>query len=252
MTLPFLSGDSTLTWSTPLGSIGYLRMTEEMLNVHGVAAERIENGYRIVGNQHARPLPLSVEGDWSSAAPMLILGAIGGSATVCGLSPESLQPDRSILDMLSQCGARVAVLENTVTVSKGTLSCFKCSGEHAPDLIPAAAALTCACEGDSVLYHLDRLRYKESDRFSAILHLLDSVGADYETDSIRTIVIHGHGSVRGRNACVPPDHRLVMAAAVLSACSASPVKIPYAECVAKSYPHFFDDFQSIGGRIDAI
>ena len=252
LTLPFLSGDSTLTWTTPIGSLGYLRMTEAMLKEHGVSVERTEHGYRIPGNQRPKRLPLSVEGDWSCAAPMLLLGAIAGSVTVRRLSPTSLQPDRKVLDILRQCGALVRVQGDEITVMKGRLMQFKCGGADAPDLIPAAAALACACEGDSVLYKLERLRYKESDRFAAILKLLRSVGADFEPESDSTIVIHGSGSIAGGTADVPGDHRMVMAAAVLSACSAAPIRIPHADSVTKSYPHFWDDFQRIGGHIDAI
>ena len=168
------------------------------------------------------------------------------------MSLDSLQPDRKVLDILSQCGAQISVQGDAVTVSKGRLLSFKCSGADAPDLIPVAAALACACEGDSVLYRLDRLRYKESDRFQALCRLLESVDADFETESSSTIVIHGSGSVRGGMAVVPPDHRMVMAAAVLSACSAKPIAVPHAESVAKSYPHFFDDYRRIGGHTDAI
>ena len=154
--------------------------------------------------------------------------------------------------MLEQCGAHVQVGAQSVTVSKGTLTGFKCSGADAPDLVPVLAALACASEGDSVLYRLERLRYKESDRFSAICRLLSSLGADYETERGDTIVIHGCGSVKGGVADVPPDHRMVMTAALLSACSAGAVTVPHAPCVRKSYPHFFDDFISLGGQIDAI
>lgn len=252
LTLPFLDGESTLTWTSPLGSFGYVRLTEAMLREHGVRLEPIENGYRIPGNQTAKPLPLDVEGDWSSAVPMLILGAIGGSVTVKGLSPDSLQPDRKILDVLSQCGAKVSVDADAVTVSKGSLCGFKCSGEQTPDLIPVLAALACAAEGDSVLYRLERLRYKESDRFAAICALLDSLGADYETERDDVIAIHGFGSLRGGAAVVPPDHRMIMSAVLMSAVSANNVSVPYADCLRKSYPGFLQDFCSVGGRLDAI
>ncbi len=252
LTLPFLSGDSTLRWTAPPVSAGYISLTERMLKEHGVSVIRKEYGYRIPGGQKPRALPLTVEGDWSCAATMLILGAILGSVTVTGLDPISEQPDRTVLDVLRQCGARVSIDGDAVTVSKGKLTGFKCSGEPAPDLIPVLAALACASEGDSVLYRLDRLRDKESDRFSALIALLGSLGADFETECDQTIAIHGHGSIPGGNADAPPDHRMVMAAALLSAVSAKPVEIGNTNSLSKSYPGFLSDFQKIGGRIHAI
>ena len=252
LTLPFLSGDSTLLWTSPLASEGYVRLTERILTEHGVTVERIENGYRIPGGQHAQISDAPVEGDWSSAAAMLVLGAISGSVTVTGLDQSSVQPDRQVLDVLRQCGAQVETTGDAVTVRHGALRGFKFDGSGAPDLVPVLAALGCASEGDSVLYRLNRLRYKESDRFDALLTLLGSLGADIETERSDTIVIHGSGCVRGGSALVPPDHRMVMAAALIGACAASPVDVPHADSVRKSYPAFFREFLRLGGMIDAI
>lgn len=252
MTLPFLSGDSTLRWTSPLSSAGYVRLTERILREHGIALVPFENGYRIPGNQKPAALPLSVDGDWSCAAAMLILGAIAGSVTVTGLDPESAQPDRLVLDVLRQCGAHVSVDRDAVTVSKGTLYGFRQSGDPAPDLVPVLAALACACDGDSALYRLGRLRGKESDRFDALLRLLRALGADFETAQNDTIVIHGHGVLDGGDAEVPSDHRMVMAAALMSAVSTRPVTVGHADSLGKSYPTFLNDFCKLGGQTDAI
>lgn len=252
LTLPFLSGDSTLLWRTPLESAGYVRLTERMLSEHGIKSERLENGFHIFGNQTPKQLPIAVEGDWSSAASMLILGAMTGSVTVTGLALDSEQPDRRVLSVLEQCGASVHTGADGVTVSRAKLRGFKFNGSEAPDLVPILAALACASESDSVLYRLNRLRYKESDRFDALTALLRSIGADFETERDDTIVIHGNGSVKGGKAALTSDHRMVMAATLMSACSAAPIVLSHPECVTKSYPDFFRDFASLGGQIDAI
>ncbi len=252
LSLPCLSGDSTLRWTTPLASAGYVRLTEHMLCEHGVTVLPIENGYRIPGDQKPKALPVSVEGDWSSAAAMLILGAISGSVTVTGLDPNSLQPDRMVLDVLRQCGARVAVGTDSVTVSKGRLLSFRQNGNTAPDLVPVLCALACACEGDSVLYRLKRLSDKESDRFDALVKLLAALGADIETERGDTILIHGHGVLDGGTADVAPDHRMVMAATLLSAVSTRPVAVCHADSLCKSYPAFLTDFVTLGGHVDGI
>ena len=121
-----------------------------------------------------------------------------------------------------------------------------------PDLFPVVTALCAGSSERSVFRNCSRLRYKESDRFAALTALLGALGADYETEHADTIVIHGCGSVRGGCACVPADHRMVMAAALMSACAASPVSVPHADAVEKSYPAFFREFEKLGGTIDAI
>ena len=252
LTLPFLDGDSTLYWTTPLESEGYVRLTERMLFEHDVRVTRIENGYQIPGGQRARIVDAPVEGDWSSSAAMLTLGAIAGSVTVTGLRQDSRQPDRHILEILEQCGAQVDATDTAVTVRRSMLRGFKCNGSIAPDLVPVLAALGCASEGESVLYRLERLRYKESNRFEAICSLLDAVGADYETERSDTIVIHGCGCVRGGRVDVPNDHRMAMAAALLGACAATPIQLTQTDSVRKSYPTFWRDFIALGGTVDAI
>ena len=48
------------------------------------------------------------------------------------------------------------------------------------------------------------------------------------------------------------DHRIVMSMTIAALCSETPVIINGAECINKSYPNFFEDIQSIGGRIEVL
>ena len=45
------------------------------------------------------------------------------------------------------------------------------------------------------------------------------------------------------------DHRIAMMAAIASTVCENPVKIKNAEAVNKSYPGFFEDFASLGGKV---
>ena len=45
------------------------------------------------------------------------------------------------------------------------------------------------------------------------------------------------------------DHRMAMATAIAGIVSLDKVEIDNAECVAKSYPTFFEDLKSIGGNV---
>ena len=47
------------------------------------------------------------------------------------------------------------------------------------------------------------------------------------------------------------DHRIAMAAAILG-CAGAPIEIQNAQCVAKSYPSFFDDIESLGANISSV
>ena len=52
------------------------------------------------------------------------------------------------------------------------------------------------------------------------------------------VVIQTHG-----------DHRIAMAAAIMGLRGDQPIVIEGAECVAKSYPEFFDDLEVIGAKL---
>jgi 3-phosphoshikimate 1-carboxyvinyltransferase len=48
------------------------------------------------------------------------------------------------------------------------------------------------------------------------------------------------------------DHRIAMALSIAAAYCAGPSEIDGCECVAKSYPNFYDDFKMLGGHADVV
>ena len=45
------------------------------------------------------------------------------------------------------------------------------------------------------------------------------------------------------------DHRIAMMLAVAATRAEGPVTVRGAECVAKSYPNFWEDYEALGGQI---
>ena len=66
------------------------------------------------------------------------------------------------------------------------------------------------------------------------------------------MVIRGKPLLRGGTVDGCNDHRIVMAAAIAATNCMEPVTIVGAEAVNKSYPGFFADFKSLGGKINEI
>jgi 3-phosphoshikimate 1-carboxyvinyltransferase len=64
-----------------------------------------------------------------------------------------------------------------------------------------------------------------------------------------TMEIQG-GDIHGGLVQSHADHRIAMAMAVLGINAKHPIIIEGADCVNKSYPAFFEDLASIGGKID--
>jgi len=248
--LPLTEGESVIRITGDVESRPYVDMTVDALRRSGVAIRTDADGrvYRVSGNQRYAPeSAATVEGDWSNAAFWLCLGAVGTrEITVTNLNLKSLQGDKSIMELLIRFGARVASLENGVTVSRGALRGIEIDAGNTPDLVPALAAVASVAEGRTVIKNAGRLRLKESDRLKTTASTLGALGADIsETDD--GLVIRGKNRLNGGTADSHGDHRIAMAAAVAASVCRQPVIIQGAEAVQKSYPGFFEDYQALGG-----
>jgi 3-phosphoshikimate 1-carboxyvinyltransferase len=142
----------------------------------------------------------------------------------------------------------VHISPDIVVVQKSELKPFDTDVTDCPDLMPPLASLACSCQGTSRIRGVDRLRYKESDRSAVLQQELSRMGIVSQITG-GNIEIQG-GSVRGGMAQSHGDHRIVMAISVLAINAKQPITIEGTECVNKSYPAFFQDLASIGGKID--
>lgn len=94
-----------------------------MLRRFGLELEKIPMGWRIPGGmKYQSPGRLALGGDWSHAAFWLAAGCLAGPVTVTGLEPESTQPDRVILPLLRQMGARIELSPEGVTAYPSRLT----------------------------------------------------------------------------------------------------------------------------------
>jgi 3-phosphoshikimate 1-carboxyvinyltransferase len=104
-----------------------------------------------------------------------------------------------------------------------------------------------AKNGVTRIYHVKRLRFKESDRIESVANMLTALGCRVRA-SDDEIIIFGAGKIRGGTVDAVNDHRIAMSAAIASCFCQEAVTIKGAQAVNKSYPHFFDDFNMLGGR----
>lgn len=251
LALPLLAGDSSIKLTSPLESAGYVDMTLSALSRFGVRAQTEPDGFFVPGNQaYCSPGSVRAEGDWSNAAFFLAAGAIGKSVTCTGLTENSAQPDRAILELLSRFGAQVVWQDDALTVSPAPIVGIDIDVSQSPDLVPILAVLGCAAKGKTRLYNARRLRMKESDRLCAVAAMVRAFGAAAE-ELPDELVITG-GALSGGSVDCCEDHRIAMAAAVASTIAKGETTLTGAQCVQKSYPSFFEDFASLGGSTDVI
>ena len=248
MALPLLNGESRLTVTGKVESAAYITMTEDALRLAGIQISKHNQVYIIKSNQKGKlPASLEVEGDWSNAAFFLALGALSPEGvTVRGLNGNSAQGDRAVLDILCAFGAEIRETAEGIFVRRGALRAVAIDAAPIPDLIPVLSVVAAGAEGETRVVNAARLRLKESDRLTSTTQLLRGLGAEVE-ELPEGLVIHGGKRLCGGMVDSVGDHRIAMSAAVAASLCEAAVTVSGAECVEKSYPRFWDDFNSLTG-----
>lgn len=246
MALPLLKENSQIVLTTPLSSKGYVDITLQVLQGYGIKIDKTPNGFIVYGNQKFKG-GIEPEGDWSNMAFFLCLGALGKKITVKGLSLNSVQGDKNILSILALFGATIKMGKNEITVSKGKMQPFKVNADDCPDLVPIVSVLGAFANGTTIIDGVWRLKIKESDRILSTLEMLKAFGIKAYSDGNK-IEIYGGAPVGGKVNSFN-DHRIVMASAVMGACASGTTTILDSGAVEKSYPTFFKDFKSVGGKV---
>lgn len=219
-----IPGISAIQIMGKLESGPYVTMTQNALSIFGCSSD----GFRVNGgNVFHSPGKLTVEGDWSNGAFFLAAQALGNNVTVDNLRMDSKQGDRAAAQWIPG-------LKEHQTIDATDI----------PDLIPILA-VTAACNQGAVFTNIRRLRLKESDRVASVIAMLKALGGNAEADE-NTMAVYGTG-LTGGTVDAQNDHRIAMSAAIAATVCTEPVTILGAQCVSKSYPHFFDEYRKLGG-----
>jgi len=248
---PRAKKDTHISLTKPVESKGYVDMTVEVLCKHSIKVEvsKDYSSIRIPSGQDYKPFKHRVPGDFSSAAYLLAAAAITSSKIrIYNLDYTSKQGDKVILEILRQAGVNVHVGENHVEVHGAINNPIKIDAGDIPDLVPACTAIACYAVGRSEIRNARRLRYKESDRLTALYTEFKKMGA-HITVKGNSLTITGPCELHG--ALIDPhnDHRIAMACAVAALGANGDSTIMNAECVSKSYPKFFRDLSLLGANI---
>jgi 3-phosphoshikimate 1-carboxyvinyltransferase len=249
MALPFIEGDSRLTVTGRLESEAYITMTEDALKLSGVKLDKHDRSYSIPGGQRCSlPHELHVEGDFSNAAFFLCMGALSDKGLlVTGLNPDSHQGDKAVVEILRRFGAEVEPKPDGYFVRGGGLHGQIIDAKPIPDLIPVLSVVASLAQGETKVINAARLRLKESDRLKSTTELLAALGADIQ-ELEDGLIIHGKPSLIGGSVDSWGDHRIAMAAATASCGCTELIELSGSQAVTKSYPRFWDDFDSLTGE----
>ena len=218
LALSLHKGKSRLSITGKVESKPYITMTEQAMALFGAP-------------DYHSPGLVTVEGDWSNGAFWLAAKALDSRIEITGLDPDSAQGDRAVFDMLPRLS------EKNQTISAADI----------PDLVPILAVAAAAMNG-AEFKDIHRLRLKESDRVASVIAMLTALGgkADATEDTLTVFPCTFKGGTV--DAC--NDHRIAMAAAIAATVCTAPVTILGADCVKKSYPGFWEEFNRLGGKYE--
>ena len=254
--LPLLKGDSEIIITSPLESASYVDMTLNCLAKYGVKVENVDGAHRhylVPGKQHFKAQDSKVEGDWSQAAFWTVGGALGAGITASGVDFTSLQGDKAVIEIMQRMGADIVKNADSVTVNSGATQATVIDASNCPDIIPVLTVLAAVSEGTTKIINAGRLRIKECDRLAAMTSELNKMGAEI-TEEPEGLTISGkpEGLQGGVEVDAWNDHRIAMSLAIAAQCCAEPITLTGAGSVSKSYPDFWEDYKSVGGKFEVL
>ena len=245
MMLPLCRGVS-VTVTGKFESKPYVDLTVSAMRQADLGVEIKDRTYTVRGRYDLRDC--SVEGDWSNSAFFLCASALGGDIGVTNLSADSLQGDRGVLSVLTDFGAEINTDNNKISCRAQGLAAAQIDATDIPDLVPVLSVVAALSAGRTVITGAARLTLKESDRLQTVCKLITDLGGRCEV-TCDGLIIDGVSKLSGGEVDGSNDHRIVMSAAIAAIGCDAPVVINGAQAVNKSYPGFFDDFVSLGGKI---
>ena len=221
--LCLMEGKSSLNITGKVESKPYIDLTKKAISLFGG---------RIGGRGFHTPGYVTVEGDWSNGAFWLAAKALGNDLNVSNLDPKSPQGDRAVADILPK-------LKENITISAADI----------PDLVPVLSVSAAARQG-AVFTDIQRLRIKESDRVASTIAMIEGLGGKAMA-SEDVLTIFGTGLIGGTVDAMN-DHRIAMAAAIAATVCKAPVTILGAECVKKSYPKFWEEYERLQRHCEPV
>lgn len=246
---PSFANGLSLHLDGEITSFPYLRMTLSLLNELGIAGTFEDNTFTIEHTPAVAPQMIVVEPDWSSASyfySMVALSPVGTSLYMNHYKERSLQGDRIVADIYQAFGVRTIFWGDKIQLIKerDLLSpIFSYNLMDCPD-IAQTIAVTCFGLGiECFLSGLHTLNIKETNRLEALKNELTKLNAEVHISKEEIWVGSARKITRNISIDTYNDHRMAMAFAPLAL--KVPIIINDVEVVEKSFPDFWEQFESI-------
>jgi len=220
-----------------------------------------ENGRMTISGQSSlTPVQAKIPGDFSAAA-FFILSALLVPNSEIRLVDVGINPSRTaLLDLLEQAGLHLEktnlrlsnsepICDLTIRYTPSLLEKFPTTiqGKQIPNLIdeiPILAILGTRLKRGLIVRQAEELRKKESDRIHSTVLNLRNTGIQVEEFPDGFAIPPGQHIGGGKIQSLG-DHRIAMAFSIAGLISTQPIEIDNPDCVAVSFPEFFEVLQSI-------
>lgn len=260
-----LSAEETIRYQEPSSSRDH---TERMLSSMGVNIQQTDRNDGSVfyvmeplrGNS-LNPLKITIPGDISSASFLIVAGLItpGSEITIpnVGLNPTRI----GLLEVLQEMGASITIQKQTlmggepageVIVRNSRLRGINLNGAQVVrmiDEIPIFAIAAACAEGKTRVRGARELRYKETDRLTAVQQELSRIGVEIQ-EVVDGFDLQGGAPFQGGIVNSRGDHRIAMALAVAGLVAQNPLHIQNADIIHESFPGFVPTLQQLGGEVE--
>ena len=239
--------------------------TERMLDAFGarVEVEDLADGHhiRLAGGKSLRGVSVSVPGDPSSAAFLLVAALVtpGSEVTIEGVLLNPLRT--GLITTLLEMGADIDVTNRRraggedvgdITARHASLRGVTVPPERAVSMIdeyPILAVAAAFAEGRTVMRGIGELRIKESDRIALTAAGLTACGVDV-LEEPEGLIVTGGRVAGGAAVHTHGDHRIAMSFLVLGLAAASSVSVNETKMIATSFPDFGALMAQLGARMD--
>ncbi|MEK3765230.1 3-phosphoshikimate 1-carboxyvinyltransferase [Solibacillus sp. FSL K6-4121] len=225
--------------------------TERMLRQFGANVTVKDGVVSFEGGQQLTGTHVNVPGDISSAAFFLVAGAVTSNSRIVLENVGVNETRDGILQVLQNMGANMTLEIDdanaaeptaTITVESSQLKGTVIEGAIIPrliDEIPIIALLATQAAGKTIIKDAEELKVKETNRIDAVVNELKKLGANIEaTDD--GMIIEGPTKLTGASLKTYGDHRIGMMGAVAALIANGEVTLDDADCIAVSYPSFFE------------
>lgn len=234
--------------------------TENMLAAMGVDVNTSDNIVTLVPGKPLQPLNLTVPGDASSAAFIMVAAAIipGSDVTIEHVNLNATRT--GLLDVLREMGANVTVTETGteagepvggVRVQYSNLKGIDIGGETVVRMIdefPVLMVAALCAEGRTTVRDAEELRVKETDRLAVMTSELTKLGASIE-ETADGFIIEGPQSLRGSVVHAHDDHRIAMSLTIAGLVSSGETVVEDAKCAGDSFPGFSSLMRELGAHL---